>query len=818
MATNPNWPLTSCQVAFNSGFATGGSPSWTDLTPRMWSLACDRGRQYELDQTQAGQGGIVLSDKDEYLNTANTSSPYYPTVLPYRQICVQAMWPPAPVGSAVNTLNATAGFDGSFESYATGIVPPGLLVFGALSPVVTTTGPFQGTKCLTWNVTNGAGLQGLCIPFNCIPGQTYTASVYINQSAANTHELRINGHAAMATTSTAGSYVRLVGTFTADQPSLQLCVDTASPTLNSTVTADAIQIEPGSSVNAFSATGPVIYGVHRGYVERWPVNWNHQGMYGYCQITTVDAFAALAARKLHSEYVGAVLAKNPTYYWKLDEPQGASRFAESSGNNGPPLVLTNGKYGPADSFAAGTAMAIAGDPGATGFQTQTTNAITSSNIGITVVQTGLNGTQPITLASSTAPWAYTVAFWMSHTTSTSAVDIGRQALHIESFTPGVGAWAGLQIFPTQTKLDAFVNTDSLSFTDNWGDGKPHLYVIASSFSLAAATENVYVDGALVATDTFVPVAQAGPAPCMLTFGGVIQPDIGTTGAAPQNFVGSHLAIWNRMLSAGEVTDLWNAGKGYVGETSGTRIARYLSFGNYTGATSVDTGQSLMGVDVITEGTNLLDACQAVTLTENGNFWANSAGTLTFTSRTRRYLNTTVKWVFGENQAGGQNPYENDIAFDFDATLVYNDVTVTNSGGAAPEVEDNTSQTNYGPRSYQRQVNLQNDNEATDAANWVLSTHKDPHQRIATLTIKPSANPALWPVALGAEIGDRVTVIRSTTAFTMSSDYFIENISHSQKPDEWTVQFQMSPASLWPIPWILGDSTYGVLDTTTKLAY
>jgi hypothetical protein len=76
-----------------------------------------------------------------------------------------------------------------------------------------------------------------------------------------------------------------------------------------------------------------------------------------------------------------------------------------------------------------------------------------------------------------------------------------------------------------------------------------------------------------------------------------------------------------------------------------------------------------------------------------------------------------------------------------------------------------------------------------------------------------------------EIGNRYTVARRPKAanngagITMLADYFLEKVTHRQVDPElgtWWVDLQLSPAPLQP--WILGDSTYGVLDTTTVLGF
>lgn len=588
-----------------------------------------------------------------------------------------------------------------------------------------------------------------------------------------------------------------------------------------TVNLDAIQHEPSASASAFTTTGPVIYGVHRGYVERWPASWKYNGMYGYCQVTSVDAFAALAARKLHAAYRTAVLATQPDYYWPLSEPAGATLFADGSGRQGnPSLGLSVSAYGTGTAPKPAQAVGMPGDPGGVGVKFTPDAAPLSYNqqkgtiLGAGPLATTNSTKGPLVLpATIGSAWSLTVAAWVVSTqTTTNDVFMAMTVVSPSAFSfcmPISISNAGLVHYEN-------INGNYLDTPPpvrNTRDGLPHLIVGVVTQDNTNTTVSSYIDGVLDTTATSANTSLAGmlaaPGKSVLVGGS----NTGSGFFALDGLV-DHVALWSRVLTSTEVAALWTAGTGYPGETSGARITRYLNAAAYSGATAIDTGQSTMGVDVTAEGTNLLAAAQADALSENGNLWVDGTGAMTFTSRTRRYLSTTSKYSFGEQEL----PYENGIAYDYDMQLVYNDVTIQNASGVNPNAFDAPSQSSYGPRSYSRSVNVQSDNEAIDAASWILATHKDPRQRIAQLTIKPSANPALWPVALGAKVGDRVTVKRRTAAFTMSSDYFVEHIAHNESPDVWRVTLELSPAALWPTPWILDDPTYSVLGSTSILGY
>jgi hypothetical protein len=106
--TNANMPAVTVEAAFG---ATPGDYTqsvdytyditgltWTDITKRAFSKGDDgniktkRGRQYELNQEETGELEIRLDNHDGALTYGNTSSIYYPNVIPNTPIRVTAWW------------------------------------------------------------------------------------------------------------------------------------------------------------------------------------------------------------------------------------------------------------------------------------------------------------------------------------------------------------------------------------------------------------------------------------------------------------------------------------------------------------------------------------------------------------------------------------------------------------------------------------------------------------------------------------------------------------------------------------------------------
>jgi hypothetical protein len=63
-----------------------------DITAYVREASTHRGAQRELERIEAGTGSIVLDNLDGRFTPFNTSSPYYPDVLPMRRIRIKGTW------------------------------------------------------------------------------------------------------------------------------------------------------------------------------------------------------------------------------------------------------------------------------------------------------------------------------------------------------------------------------------------------------------------------------------------------------------------------------------------------------------------------------------------------------------------------------------------------------------------------------------------------------------------------------------------------------------------------------------------------------
>jgi hypothetical protein len=259
------------------------------------------------------------------------------------------------------------------------------------------------------------------------------------------------------------------------------------------------------------------------------------------------------------------------------------------------------------------------------------------------------------------------------------------------------------------------------------------------------------------------------------------------------------------------------------ELTSARVTRVLdAIGWPAGDRVIGTGNSLVAAVTFDAGAGqkALDHLLAVATTENGLFFIDGQGRAVFRDRATMQMApyTTSQATFGDT---GSDLHYEDAEPSFDTDLLYNSVTVTDSDGTAATVSDAPSTDAYWPRSLNRDTLLPAGSaETTNAAEYLLATHKDPALRFDRLEFIASLDDTLMLQALSREIGDRITVKKTPPGggAQISQQCLIQSIAHSIRQAganrEWRTIWELAPADINSY-WILDSST---LDTDTKLAY
>lgn len=536
------------------------------------------------------------------------------------------------------------------------------------------------------------------------------------------------------------------------------------------------------------------YAVWFGYVKEWPTLMTTASQ-TWTPMTAVDQFAIWANKNITNlEYETTVLADTPVIFYRLGDVPGATVAVDSSGNS------RHGQYN--GTVTLGAAGAIL------------TDADTSADLGARAgyVECSVAGT-PIT---GTGSWS--VEGWFKTNSPAVADDVlwdSRSAVNLSEADLRWGT-TGVLHFGIRDDAGNLISCDDTTSVD---DSDWHHVVCVRS---AANTIKLYRDGALVATGT-----AGGANPNLATQLGMRVASFALAGAAQFDGLADEFAVYSTALSASDVAAHYAAGfAAFDAQTSGERFGTILDIiGHPAADRTIETGTSvLQPIMSSLATTRVLAYLQQVALTERGLPYQAPDGKITFLGRSHLWTtaaSNTSQATFTDTSVTTL-PYElagTDLMQD--PLDVYNEVPVARSGGATQTATDATSATTYGERTLGGLTDLlfNGDEEAVDRANFELSTHKDPLTRVRSLHLHPQDAPVtLFPQVLGRALWDRVTFVRTfKVGSTFSQETIIEGVEHQWTGDDWHTFFHLAAGDATHA-WVLGDATFGVLDSTTKLGF
>jgi hypothetical protein len=218
------------------------------------------------------------------------------------------------------------------------------------------------------------------------------------------------------------------------------------------------------------------------------------------------------------------------------------------------------------------------------------------------------------------------------------------------------------------------------------------------------------------------------------------------------------------------------------------------------------------------GGTLLGFLQAIATTERGRVFVDPSGILIFHAGSHDYTATralTSQATYSDSGGATVVPYSaiSEIAYNDDRLI--NEATVETGAGASYTATDATSTADYGIRRQTYATYLPSVDAARTYAEVIVSQYADPQLRVDSWTTIPQGKPAVaFPAVLGALIADRVTLgLFSSSASAISKSLLIEAIQHDATPEAWSTTLSASPAV---DAWLLEDTTYGLLGTTTTL--
>ncbi|MEE4546780.1 hypothetical protein V2S66_33050 [Streptomyces sp. V4-01] len=810
MALNPNWPLI--ETAWGPYWdANGGEipPDRYVEVKTIGQFATGRGRQYQLDQVQAGTCSMVLPNQDGSLDPDNTAGPYAGRIKPFQPIRRRAQWPPT-----INLLTQAQATGGDVGGQPLGVIDgsdtgPRILTDtdGTGGSFVASGTAWQGATVAQFAVSSTAvAAQWICYTAQpgVLPGQAYTVQLRVrNVTPGTTVQVAAGFRTRTATdaaaTTAVGSTASLVGSATAAWTQITLTATAAAtsaalftgvqivtaPGATAQVQVDGWQLEKGSSASAWVQPG-VWSPVMSQFVEKWPATWLDGGTRGVVQPTGVDSFALLSQFTLPDPLTAEIQSHSPRFLFRLDDPAGSTTVADATGTY-TPAPVAHGKYG-AGTVTFGTSVTA----------TDTVNGVFAGSAGpVMHVQNASPATNLLAAASFIAldavgikgpalagSWTRVLAFRYTGPATRTQSTIMWSCFDAQR--PVIGNTLEWLIAPDGTFQ--IVSAGPVAGSGQHSKAVPEVEADDGNWHIGMVAYDAAADGLIVRLDgyahTFSNVVGSGNWPTLLVsdaLGNYVDRTNG--GGTVFNWAGdlSFCAEFPVAFTLTDCDNLYSAWKqACAGESTDARYRRILRYSGYGGATRLQAGQTTDMGPAAFAGQDALTALQGCVDTEGGAHFVDAAGTVTFQARTARYNQLVPTVVFGERSDLGEYPYE-DCQPDFDSTHLGGIAQVTQDGtGQVFTATDSASVKSYFPRTLTRTVNAVDPLECQDAANYIKSRYAQPSTRVAALKLHPSAYPALWPVCLSLEQGVRVRVMRRPLgAPAIQIECFVEKLDWTQ---------------------------------------
>jgi len=253
----------------------------------------------------------------------------------------------------------------------------------------------------------------------------------------------------------------------------------------------------------------------------------------------------------------------------------------------------------------------------------------------------------------------------------------------------------------------------------------------------------------------------------------------------------------------------------AGDLSGTRINQILDEIAWPASLrDVDAGLTTMAANP-TNTRSALAALATVTVSEYGALYPAANGKITFQDRSvtaGSVANSPT--IFSDDNSGIKY---NQVRWILDDAQIYNDVTITRTGGTAQNAKSTESIDLYFNHSYdQVDLLMQTDADALNYAQAYLASRKDTTTRCDSITLDlNTANYAAGvTAALSLDYFSQVTIKSTQPAVTgtstLNKTLQIFGVSHAITPNSWFTTF----TTLEPIidSFVLDSVLSGILDT------
>ncbi|MBA2951990.1 hypothetical protein H1D24_41175, partial [Streptomyces sp. PSKA28] len=524
--------------------------------------------------------------------------------------------------------------------------------------------------------------------------------------------------------------------------------------------------------------GAQIHSRYFGMVNEWPLEWEGLQAKTVISCSDITKWAGLED-ELKPMLVQEILLDRPTAYYPLSEPAESTSAGDLAGTSGVgTLSIVQAGSGGTLEFGAGTGPSGLVAPVFTP-ASSTAGKYLSADLGQAFVDANSN-------------FRVRAEAWFSTSTT------GRVLMALTS----TDLSTKLIILLESGTGKVLIEKDQGDGLQTYVFGTPNLANGALHHLVYNEFENLlYVDGVSYSLTAF-----NGTDLRILTVGGYANQRLWSGQIA-------QLAIYCRSVTAADLAGHYTTGTTeHVGESASARMSRIAS---YLGLTVTTQGSIFDAIGSQKDlGKPALTHLRDIESTESGKLLASrSAAALLFQSRDVRYNpSPALSLTYADVETNG-------VKYADDDQKMINDVTASRPGGATQRVINQTAIDTYGPKPKTLELFKASDLKVTDASNWLVSRYADPPPEIRQLPVEAFSMPlATYRALLNADVS---TVIGLTglpvEAPSSTATVVVEGYEETIGLSQHHINFHTSRADTDNV-WILNDSTYSVLDSTTRLAY
>ena len=521
-----------------------------------------------------------------------------------------------------------------------------------------------------------------------------------------------------------------------------------------------------------------------GYVESMSLGWD-QGWRPVVRVQATDRLARLQRRSLSSLVLGTQLnVESAVVAYPLDEPAGSLTFGNRSKVQGAPI------------FSTVTSSVTTIDVGQVLGPGDDRPSVTFTNSGGGFLEA--NGIDGIVGATGQQ---YVELFFKPTAGN----------LRLFSIQPYYGSYVSVGITSGVVLLDyslPTVGTGYLSSTITADDGVWNHIGVGMIYGSGSLTLTVQLNGQ-TAVSTIV--STTGMPQCAKTwigqcngYGGLISHSDGSV---------ANFAVYDS-VSPLYSTSTAITRDGAANVPASYRFSNVCQVAGISDYATSGTTAAIMGAQKF-DGRQLLDAVNDIATTEQGVAYVDKSGVLTLAARGQRY-NPTASFTLPAAVVDAGTDFATDMAF------LVNDVTVGRPDGITYRATNDTSVTAYETHNDSVTIYPNSDSQVVDTANWLANIEATPKPRVTDIAVDlvTAAASVTTSAVVQAEVGQMFQVTGLPSASTPAStlSLFVEGIADRVTEKSWVRTFNTSPVHSAYTVWVLGDSTLGVLNSTTKLAF